>query len=109
MSDSRKGETYMSRYCATYDATMETERRKRARRRQSAMTLSLDVMLNRRMPNGTYGGVRGGRESPLLDSIVLFSVVLQDFSEKLTDFFENRTRRALFSLGERKDLINLTG
>ena len=24
-------------------------------------------MLNRRMPNGTYGGVRGERKSPLLD------------------------------------------
>jgi len=24
-------------------------------------------MLNRRMPNGTYGGVRGEKKSPLLD------------------------------------------
>jgi len=24
-------------------------------------------MLNRRMPNGMYGGVRGERKSPLLD------------------------------------------
>ena len=31
MSDSRKGETYMSRYCATYDELMGTERRKHAR------------------------------------------------------------------------------
>ena len=27
-------------------------------------------MLNRRMPNGTYGGVRGERKSPLLDFTV---------------------------------------
>ena len=26
-------------------------------------------MLNRRMPNGTYGGVRGERISPLLDCL----------------------------------------
>ena len=26
-------------------------------------------MLNRRMPNGMYGGVRGEKKSPLLDSV----------------------------------------
>ena len=26
-------------------------------------------MLNRRMPNGMYGGVRGERKSPLLDCV----------------------------------------
>ena len=31
MSDSRKGETYMSRYCVAYDKYMGTERRKHAR------------------------------------------------------------------------------
>ena len=39
----------------------------------------------------------------------ILAEILQDFSEKLADFFENWTRRSLFSLGERKDLINLTG
>ena len=28
-----------------------------------------EVMLNRRMPNGMYGGVRGERKSPLLDCL----------------------------------------
>ena len=30
-------------------------------------TTCFEVMLNRRMPNGMYGGVRGERKSPLLD------------------------------------------
>ena len=30
-------------------------------------TPRFEVMLNRRMPNGMYGGVRGERKSPLLD------------------------------------------
>ena len=30
-------------------------------------TSCFEVMLNRRMPNGMYGGVRGERKSPLLD------------------------------------------
>ena len=29
----------------------------------------IEVALNRRMPNGMYGGVRGGRDSLLLDYI----------------------------------------
>ena len=36
-------------------------------------------MLNRRMPNGMYGGVRGERKSPLLDSeagIILLNSLL---------------------------------
>ena len=32
-------------------------------------TSCFEVMLNRRMPNGMYGGVRGEKKSPLLDSI----------------------------------------
>lgn len=31
------------------------------------MLFGLLFELNRRMPNGTYGGVRGERKSPLLD------------------------------------------
>ena len=32
-------------------------------------TSCFEVMLNRRMPKGMYGGVRGERKSPLLDLI----------------------------------------
>ena len=32
-------------------------------------TSCFEVALNRRMPNGMYGGVRGGRDSLLLDYI----------------------------------------
>ncbi len=35
-----------------------------------------EVMLNRRMPNGMYGGVRGERKSPLLDQNALMMVVV---------------------------------
>lgn len=31
-----------------------------------------EVMLNRRMPNGMYGGVRGEVQSPLLDYVRLY-------------------------------------
>ncbi len=30
------------------------------------------------MPNGTYGGVRGERKSPLLDKFLLTSIVFYD-------------------------------
>ena len=63
VSDGRKDETYMSRHCAAYDESSGTKRRERSR--QSC----LEDTLNLRMPNGKYGGVRGGRKSPLLDII----------------------------------------
>ena len=37
--------------------------------------------MNRRMPNGMYGGVRGERKSPLLDYVVIRVAI---FSKKLS-------------------------
>ena len=43
-------------------------------------------MLNRRMPNGTYGGVRGERKSPLLDYMDLeLAIELYIYSDYLSD------------------------
>ncbi|MCM1302759.1 MAG: hypothetical protein NC305_06665 [Lachnospiraceae bacterium] len=48
-------------------------------------TPCFEVILNRRMPNGMYGGVRGVRKSPLLDLcvstgiIVSFKYILKHF------------------------------
>ena len=44
--------------------------------------------MNRRMPNGMYGGVRGERKSPLLDFFRDFNITIKQFEvmSKIEDY-----------------------
>jgi len=44
-------------------------------------------MLNRRMPNGTYGGVRGERKTPLLDCPE--KIFLEKACNRPSEFFKS--------------------
>ena len=66
-------------------------------------------MLNRRMPNGMYGGVRGERKSPLLDLFDSIFPISKSIPLKLQKILKWRIRPAAGTLFLCREMENPAG